>query len=365
MSRAAIGFSAAIVSAQLLAADAVQQKPVPTPAPTEPPAFTVAWQKPATFSGPATLAVGGRAVILASPESGITAFAVEDGRELWNSSAKPDVTPVTAGSLVFCLSANVLEALNQETGQRVWQVNLGEGGGSKWLDAGDQLITVAGSREMRAWRTDGSPAWRSALESAPVAGAFFSGDVVLVALEKAIVALEALSGAVRWRGPVRTRPLSLAVRGDDLFFGGADGAAYSFQIVPSFDRNWRHRAVATIGAPSANEKLAFFTFVDNTLRAFSRGGGTRRWTSRLASRPLTGPLQVGNTLVVALANGTLAQVSAETGQAARAASKPDQAAGRASVATASPTGPSVFAIVGGDGTSQLVAWRLSGKPPRP
>ena len=368
MSSATAFLFAAIATAVVISGDASQEKPPAATAGADARTFTVAWRKRVSISGSPRLAVGTRAIFLATAETGLSAFALDDGRELWGPSGKTDLGPVVLGNRIAVVSDRSLEVLEQDTGNRAWRADLEGADAPIRLDSVDQLIAVGSGREIRTWRAGGSPNWRTTLSSAPVTRVIATTESWLMGLEQPeIVALDPASGAIKWRGRLPARPLSMSVAGSNLFLSAADNAVYSFDLEPRLDRKWRHRRLmATVGDPVADDDHAYFTFIDNTLRAYSRDGGTRRWTHPLPSRPLTGPLLIGGAVVVALASGEVVRVSAATGREAQPDRKREPSAGRASVAVAAQQLAAVFAVVSVEGgASELVAWRLSEKARQP
>ena len=361
MRSATISLLAAILCAMAPSRAAVQSTPT---APADAGVLAVAWRKEVKIDGLPRLAAGGSAVIIGTAESGMAAYAATDGRELWTSAAKTDFAPIVVGGTVAGISGTTLEALHQETGQPAWRAVLGGPDPAVRLDAAGELAIVTAGRDLRAWRADGSVAWRATLESAPVTRVVGGGSDLFVGLETPeIVALDPAIGVVKWRARLPARPTSLTVAGDQLLVGGDDDAVYAFRNGPRLQKLWRHRAVDVIGDPAFDENLAVFALIDNTLKAFKRDGGTLRWSHNLSSRPISGPVVMGDAVFVPLANGSLVRVPlARKSPTPAPPASPNQPTGRLNAAIVAPPLTTVFAVVtDGNSRSELIAWRAEKK----
>jgi hypothetical protein len=125
-------------------------------------------------------------------------------------------------------------------------------------------------------------------------------------------------------------------------------------------RIWRtRRAVAAIGNPAIGERFAYVTLIDNTLRAFDRKGGSQRWSSPLESRPVAGPILIGETVIVPLAAGDLAQIPAATGAKPTPAQEPTSRASVRMDAMAASQSDLYAIVTGANGATTLVAWRTA------
>lgn len=346
---------AAVVSASCLAGAAVQDKPAATP-------LAVSWQTEIEISGLRHLAVGPRAILLAGSESGLTARAVDDGHVLWQIQKTTGIQPAVAGKLLAILSGDALEVLDQDTGELVWRAPLEGEDSTPTVHAANELFLVIQGREIRAWRPDGAVAWRTTVTSAPVTRIVAGADSLVVGLQSAeVVALDPATGTVRSSAKLAARPTALTIADDQLFIPTADGRLYGYRLGQDLKRMWRYRAVSAIGEAVVGERFAYFALLDNTLRAFDRKGGSQRWSAPLDSRPIAGPVLLGENLLVPLAAGTLAQIPAATGTRPAPASKPPgQPSVRMSAMAASQDG--LYAIVTGvNEVTTLVAWRSAAK----
>lgn len=344
---------AAAVSASCLAVAVAQDKPAT-------PTTAIAWQKEIEISGRRFLAVGPRAVVVSGSESGLTACALDDGHVLWQSSKTTGIQPAVSGQLLAILNDDAIEVLDLDTGESVWRTQLEGDQLTRSVHATDRLFLVVRGTEIRAWRLDGAPAWQALMKSAPSTRIVASGDSLIVGLEaKELAALDSSTGGVRWSAKLPAQPTAVAVAGDQVFVPGADGGLQAFRLSRGFKQMWRYRSVAAIGEPVIGDRLAYFTMIDNTLKAFDRRGGSRRWSSPLESRAIGGPVLVGEILVVPLSTGNVAQIVATTGAARTPAEKSSVQTSVRMAAMAAAEGSLYGVVTGVNDTTTLMAWRTT------
>jgi len=331
---------------------AVQEKPAEA-------AMTVAWQKEIEITGAAHLAIGRRAVVMAGSESGLSAYALDDGRPLWRNDKKSVVQPVITSGLVIIATPDGVEALNEESGETAWQAPGPPNGLPPSLHATDQLVVLTRGQEIQAWRSGGSPVWQKTLPSAPTTGFVTAGASLLVGLRTpAIVSISAATGEIEWTAEVPAPPTALTILGDRLFAPGTDGRLSAYRIDRGLKLKWRFRAVPALGDAVVDERRAYFTLIDNTVRALDLDGGAQRASYPLASRPVGGAILVGATLFVPLADGDVARISVTPGTKPDAAKPAAKTSVRLSAAAASEG--RVYAIVTPEnGATTLTAWRIA------
>lgn len=335
-----------------------------TPAPAQSSAALVpAWTVGVAISGLPYLAATAEAVFVGTGESGLSAYSSEDGRKLWESSISTDSRPVLLGTLVGTVSRGAVVFVHQQTGQDAWRAELApqDGGRAADLVAAGQLAVATSGRQIRVWRADGTEAWRQTLDAEPVTAVVPGEETLFVAIgtpDSSLLALDPASGSVKWRASLPGSPASLAVSGSDVFFS-APGALYAYKTTPAFERSWRHSNVDGIGPAVVDKERVYFTLIDNTLQAFDRGSGGKRWSYYLTWRPVDGPLLGSDELFVALGNGTLAQVVASTGRAvASDQAKPPASTTRLNAVAASPDVKAVYAVLTDEKAARtLQAWK--------
>jgi outer membrane protein assembly factor BamB len=198
------------------------------------------------------LAAGGGAIYVAA-DDGVYALAASDGAIHW---FQPKLTtsiydvPVLAGDTLYVGAEDsnlnhVLAALNSADGSIRWTAPMSDSISSTPAISSD-LIFVRDSKALHALRADGSPLWQLPIpegslasnESTPV----IAGGVVYVGSgANAFYALDARSGAVLWRVPLKAPVLSSPTVANGLVYFGTsfgDAAVIALNIADGSQR-WR------------------------------------------------------------------------------------------------------------------------------
>jgi outer membrane protein assembly factor BamB len=348
---------AAVVSLGCTRPIAVQDTPSPS-------TMAVAWQQDIDVAGLRYLAVGPRAVFVTGSESGVSAYAREDGRRLWSQPLTAAAQPVAIGGVVVVPAAERIEAFDQGTGEPRWRLAASATPPAIVEAAGDLVLLRQGA-VLRALGPDGAERWQVLLPAEPATPVIRTGEALLVGLTtSALAAIDPATGATKWTAALPSTPTALVAIDDQLFAPGTDGVLYAFRIARgvSLQRLWRHRAVATVGAPAIGDRRVYVAMIDNTVKAFDRGGGSRVWSSPVRARPVTGPLLLGDTIIVPLSNGELAQILAASGRPPQdEQARPAGILARMSAAAVAD-GAMYAVVTAQNEATTLVAWR--GAPPR-
>ena len=341
-----------LASAGCATGAAVQEKPAE-------PSIAVAWQKEIEVKGAAHLSIGRRAVVLAGSESGLAAYALDDGRPLWRNQQTSVVQPVNTAGLVVIATAETVQALKEDTGEAAWQAALPAGALPPTLHATETLIVVTRGADVRAWRTDGSPAWQKTLPALPTTRLVTASDALLIGLQTpAISALSIATGDILWTAEIPAPVTALTVAGDHVFAPGSDGRLNAYRLDHGLKGKWRFRAVPAIGDAVVDERRAYFTLIDNTVRALDRDGGAQRGRYLLSSRPVGGGILVGTTLFVPLTDGDVARLNVAPGIKPNPTKPEPKASVRLTAAAMSED--RVYAIVTPEnGATALTAWRIT------
>jgi len=301
-----------VVAACLAAVSARAQQPTPTP---ERKGFEVLWERtiemPADEDAAPWLATGGTAAFVAGAHVGLMAFnAAEDGAALWSSTHVSELPPVTAGDIVVTVADRSLVAVRQARDEVAWRADL-DATPTRIVAMADRIAIIAG-REIKTWDLHGAAGWHASLSGSPTTPVVAHAGIAYAGLDDgSLVAIDAATGIVRWRIPVESKLESLAVDGDRLYASAANGHLYSFESTRGAKIKWDYgkvRAIRAIGEPVADDRSVYFTLLDNVLYAFARGGGSERWHRALPNRPVTGPIVLDDSVIVALASGVLIEV---------------------------------------------------------
>jgi outer membrane protein assembly factor BamB len=360
-----LAFVAATVGLSL-ASVVGQEKPKPAAPAPPPPAPELLWRQTVAIPGVVRIAVAGPRIFLTSASAGLTVCSTEDGRTLWTAAEHSPLAPVALGTLVALVSEGVLHVWTQEDGARAWRADV-DPAASLLFSFDDRLAVVSGF-EVRTWRPTGTPDWRATLTGTPTTPFVFRNGLLFVGLdEPALVALDAATGAQKWRVPLRARPESLTATDDRLYLGATNATLYSYRTTGDPDAAWKFpRLPGAIGDPVTDDRHVYFALLDNSLRAFDLGGGAQRWSTGVGSRPVGGPMLLGANPVVALSTGYVVELSARGGQV-RAPAKPiTLPPARLQAAGLSSDGTSVFTVtIASDGSQTLTAWGRPRSAPTP
>lgn len=254
------------------------------------------------------------------------------------------------------------------TPQQVWSVNIGAGNSRRQrivadpVVAGGRVFTLDASARVSAVSTSGALLWSADLtperdrsSDATGGGLAVAGGTLYVTLGFGdLVALDAASGAVRWR-----QRLDAAASGPPTVFDGRiylaagdetgwavraeDGLVdWQFDTVPSLSN------VLGAPAPALTGKFAVFAFGNGDVVAVFRRGGLRRWNAAVTGeRPgralarigdITGaPVVSGSRLYAANQSGRLVALDIENGDRLWTARE-------GAVDPVWPAGDSVFAV---------------------
>jgi outer membrane protein assembly factor BamB len=252
--------------------------------------------------------------------------------------------------------------------QRIWSVEIGAGDSRRQritaapvvgagrvyaLDAGAQVTAVSTGGAV-LWRADLTPS-RGRAGDATGGGLAYAGGTLYVSLGFGdLVALDAATGAVRWRQrldgtgggqPLVSDGLVYVVSGDDTGWAinAADGrVAWQVAATPS------PANVLGAPAPAISGRLVVFAFGSGELIATFRQGGLGRWNASVTGQQLgralsrindiTGaPVAVGGRLYVGNQSGRLVALDGNNGDRF-------WTAGEGTIGPVWPAGDSIFAV---------------------
>jgi outer membrane protein assembly factor BamB len=268
---------------------------------------------------------------------GVTAAQSVPDRVRWSAvlGAPPEGGPVVAGStLVIPVRGGGLSAHNLESGALMWSEALVV---TQPLASDNDRVYVAAGDTLAALKaTDGAMGWRVSMDGEISAPPLAQGGWVVVAAAGDLAALRAADGAVVWRQPVGAVEFRPSLLGDLLVVSSADGYVSAFDLVSGARqwqlnlgarpteplaagdrvyvgtedkwfyalhashgrRDWRWAGALVRGRAAVDDRHVYFAGMDNVLRALDRRRGALRWRQGLAYRPATGPVVMGDGVVV-------------------------------------------------------------------
>ena len=253
--------------------------------------------------------IGSDNVFLALESGVILAHRLSDGSEAWRVSMQVDQPLAVDGNRVFAASGEAIHALASDTAAVLWRAPTGTL--TAPILAQDGWIVAASAGGLSAFRAeDGAKVWgreTGAQHGRPT----IEADNLYVPLDDGrLLALDLRTGTERWvRRLTKSAPTSatgtpppavseVLAYPDRLFFGAADGLFYCLDASDG-SLVWRFRVGAVVrGAPAGDATRIFLTAMDNVVRAFDRHSGKLLWHPSVPFRPTTGPVLLGETVVV-------------------------------------------------------------------
>ncbi len=326
------------------------------------------------------LMVGGAAILVAcssgpekpKPEPLPPVTALIGVQQAWTAQvgdSSASVSPyAVAGRVYVASSAGTVAALDADTGQDVWRINLGtsiaagvgsDGETAAVVTRGNELVAIAGGKE--AWRVrlpartftsplvagkrvfvlmadrsvsafdgqTGARLWSQSRTAEPLVlsqgGVLLAvGDTLVAGLSGRLVGLNPLNGSVRWEAPVgNSRGTNEVERLVDLV-GPASRVGNSVCVraysaaVGCVDTSrgvstWVRPAQGIVGV-HGDETHVFGVEANGRVQAWKRSSGEPAWhTDRLLHRNLGAPMAVGRVVAVGDSLGTVHVLSREDG----------------------------------------------------
>jgi outer membrane protein assembly factor BamB len=248
----------------------------------------------------------------------LVAIDLNEGRVAWVVPFPTTSTPATGDGLVFAAGDGAVTALEQRTGAPLWKTAIDSPlAAALYWDTGWLLASTEAGDLLALHAQDGRILWRQTLGSPLLVPPTPAGDRLYVALRDGrLVALALDGGGIAWIAPLNEPVTGLLALEDQLLVGTRKNLLHSVSLTDGRIR-WTQRAGAdTAGAPVADDKLIYFTALDNMLRALDRRSGNLRWSRSLPTRPTSGPLRTGDVVLVPFVTTDIGAYTAATGQPA-------------------------------------------------
>lgn len=240
---------------------------------------------------PGVIFIGAGSYLHQLDEGGRTLWATETGNQ--QSSPALDETRVYIGS-----DRGILYALNQRTGQGAWkfaasprsviQTRPVVGGGLIFTEASDNnvyaLDAVSGAERWRFTRTDGSLSY-----SSPI----YTRTGLYVGGENTLYRLDPQTGAEMWRAPLGGKSLSTATVGGRRVFAGGDGIGLNALSEEDGKALWNFTGKARndwFGPPLYAAGTVFVTTYSRYVYAVDSVSGRQKWSARVLGAALARPV---------------------------------------------------------------------------
>jgi outer membrane protein assembly factor BamB len=346
-----------------------QLAPKPKPKPPEKPGppsprfpSVVKWSTAVNDAPLAPAIVSDGRVIYALRSGVVGALHLSDGKEVWTVKLPVDQPLAADGDKIFVVTGEELLALNGADHSTVWKATIGKP--TAPLLARGGWVVVASGGELTALRAaNGEKVWSKGIGAVSARPAIDGDGLYVPVSEGRLLALDLKTGDVRWDQQVGVAPTEPLSFGDRIYLG-SDSKRFVCLRASSGREVWGFEVgTRIIGPAAADETRVYFTAMNNTLSALSRGNGGRRWKYDLAYRPTRGPVVLGGQVGVPGITTELLGVEAASGKPTGKLTLPAQlAVGPTFVPPASTEeSPAVVTITGGQ-TSQ---WTISVALPAP
>ncbi|MBT9462597.1 MAG: outer membrane protein assembly factor BamB [Hydrogenophaga sp.] len=323
-----------LVLAGLTACSSGSKKPQPTELP--PVAALMGTRAAWTAQvGPGTesitpMVASGR-VFVASTSGTVAALDGNTGQDVWRLNVG---TPIAAGVGSDGQTAAVVTQSNQlvalANGREVWRVRLPARAFTAPLVAGARVFVLTADRTVTAFDAqNGARLWAQSRTSEPLvlsqSGALLAvGDMLVAGLSGRLVGLNPANGSVRWEAPVATsRGTNEVERLVDIVgpvsrIGDSVCARAYSAAVGCVDASrgtvvWSRATQGTTGV-HGDDRLVFGSDSEGRFQAWQRASGEPAWnTQRLKYRGLSAPLALGRVLAVGDNTGLVHLISREDG----------------------------------------------------
>jgi outer membrane protein assembly factor BamB len=246
----------------------------------------------------------------------VAAFRTKDGREAWRVPLAADHELASGSNLVFVPAAEAVHALDVATGREVWLAPTGTITAPLLVRTG-WLIAISGEKLSAYRAADGSRVWTGDTGEIRERPTIDGDTLYLSTTDGRVLALDLANGQQRWEqrlGGAGRQPL---VYGDRVYVGSNDRWFYALKTKDG-ERDWRWRIGAELlGRADADEQHVYVTAMDNLLHAFDRVSGAQRWRQELPFRPVSGPVVVGEAVVVPGVSDTLLFFDGNAGRLVR------------------------------------------------
>jgi len=300
------------------------------PKPKVPQAFPLAtlWTASLDAALDPPLAMDERRLYLSTRAGDVRALSRADGAEAWRVKGLKGVVSAVPGTVVVRGAEGRVQSLQPRTGEVRWTAESSVPGGLPAVIDRD-LVLIAGTGLAALDAASGRVVWAAPpgpiVTSLPASG---GTQIVVGEADGTLRGRDRATGASLWTFRTAEPLIAPAIideRGE-VYVGTSDRRL--LRLGPKGNRHWHWKVGADIASPPALAgDLALFTSFDATLYAIHRGNGKLAWRAGLPSRPLSGPLVVGQTVLVGCHESEIVGFSLATGTAVGALKLPAEIRG--------------------------------------
>ena len=248
----------------------------------------------------------------------IAAYDLTRGTLLWVASASSTMGPAAGDGLIFLAKPGTLAALSATDGSTAWEVPFADALAVPLVWDNGWLVAATSASAIFAFRaSDGHLIWHRDIGSPAHTAPTLAADRVYVpTVDARVVALRVETGAPLWEHRLPGAANEIHALDERMYLGSTDRFFYCLNTDDGREE-WRWRTGGdAIGRPVVDERTVYFVSLDNVLRGLNRNSGVQRWKSPLPLRPTSGPVKVGNTIVVTGVAPMLRAYNAQDGKPA-------------------------------------------------
>jgi outer membrane protein assembly factor BamB len=230
----------------------------------------------------------------------VVAVTLETGAVAWTQPQWSTVGLAATGTQVIGAAGPAVWARDGDTGESRWQQDAGADVVSLGAGAdGTVLVATVTGEVVCLSAADGALRWRQALRGRFTAPLTHDESRVFAGLEDGRVsALDGKSGAPRWSRTLAGAVLTLSAADARVFAGATDNFFYAFDAKKG-GLTWQWRTGGDlVGAATIDRQRIYYVSRDNALRAHNKRNGHLSWKQSLVSRPTSGPVWIGDRVVI-------------------------------------------------------------------
>ena len=273
----------------------------------------------------------GNLVFVASSDGTVAAIDVRTGGDLWRTSVGVQLSAgVGSDGRYSAVVSRGNELIVLDGAKELWRHKMGAVTLTAPFVAGARVFTLSADRSVSAFDVvTGRKLWQQqrtgeALVLGRSGVVMAIGDTLVTGLAGRLVGMNPLNGKVRWEAPIaNSRGTNEVERLVDLVSGvsrhGNQVCVRAFQSAigcvdgATGSVAWSKTASGSTGVDGDHAEI-FGTESDGRVLSWNRADGERLWvTERLRFRNLTGPVLVGQSIVIGDEVGTLHFLSRKDG----------------------------------------------------
>ena len=283
------------------------------------------------------LATAGDKIFAAGREGDIAAFNFKNGKQLWRTKTKLELTGGTGvGADVIAVGSadGIVVALDMATGKERWRSEVkGEILSAPAVGSHEVIVRTVDGKLRALSIADGKEIWAAEQQiprltlrgtSAPVV----ARDVAISGFDNGrVLAVSVTDGATVWDSPVspphgrteldRLNDIDAPVKvlGDEVFVAGYQGRAAMLAL--DSGQIWWTRDVSSYRGVEVDDSQMYVSSSQGALMAFTRRTGQPVWENPvLKNRSLSAPVVAGEYVVVADLDGYVHYFNRATGELA-------------------------------------------------